>query len=196
MLFITPYSQDDLNFDLDDFAARINSELIGNLGNFVNRSLGFAVRTFGGIIPEPAHHDSRDEEAREEITQIAGEIDAHMALHHTDRALKRLIKFSASFNQYFQYKEPWKDREAARSCIFYSANAVHSIALALYPFMPNAAGRIWRQLGIKQEITSKSWNQLSTISIKPGHKLGDVYPLFKKVDMDDIERQKTALKEH
>ncbi|MYI51410.1 MAG: methionine--tRNA ligase [Cenarchaeum sp. SB0673_bin_9] len=196
LLFITPYSQDDLNFDLDDFAARINSELIGNLGNFVNRSLGFAVRTFGGIIPEPAHHDSRDEEAREEITQIAGEIDAHMALHHTDRALKRLIKFSASFNQYFQYKEPWKDREAARSCIFYSANAVHSIALALYPFMPNAAGRIWRQLGIKQEITSKSWTQLSTISIKPGHKLGDVYPLFKKVDMDDIERQKTALKEH
>lgn len=196
LLFITPYSQDDLNFDLDDFAARINSELIGNLGNFVNRSLGFAVKVFDGVIPEPAEADGEDEKARQAIMQLSKDMDMYMESHHTDRALKRLIKFSASFNQYFQYKEPWKDMDAARSCIFYSANAVHSIALALYPFMPNAAKRIWRQLGIKQDMASKSWGQISTISMEPGHKLGDISPLFKKVDTDDIERQKTALNEH
>ena len=35
LVSINPYSQDDLNFDWDDFTTRINSELIGNLGNFV-----------------------------------------------------------------------------------------------------------------------------------------------------------------
>ena len=40
LVSINPYSQDDLNFDWDDFSTRINSELIGNLGNFVNRALG------------------------------------------------------------------------------------------------------------------------------------------------------------
>ena len=43
---ITPYSQDDLNFSWDEFAIKINSELIGNLGNFVNRALGFAKKNF------------------------------------------------------------------------------------------------------------------------------------------------------
>ena len=48
LVSINPYSQDDLNFDWDDFTTRINSELIGNLGNFVNRALGFTKKAFDG----------------------------------------------------------------------------------------------------------------------------------------------------
>ena len=48
LVSINPYSQDDLNFDWDDFTTRINSELIGNLGNFVNRALGFTKKSFDG----------------------------------------------------------------------------------------------------------------------------------------------------
>ena len=48
LIAINPYSQDDLNFDWDDFANKINSELIGNIGNFVNRALGFTQKSFDG----------------------------------------------------------------------------------------------------------------------------------------------------
>ena len=196
LLIITPYSQDDLNFDWDDFASRINSELIGNLGNFVNRSLGFTIRTCDGIVPEPDSSDREDEKAKQTIAELSEKIGAHMDSHHTDRALKELMEFSAFFNQYFQHKEPWKNKGGAKSCIYYSVNAVHGISLALYPFMPKAANRIWAQLGMKHSIGQVAWEQMSALDIKPGHKIGDVSPLFKKVDIKDIERQKLLLKIH
>ena len=42
--------QESVPVDWDDFTTRINSELIGNLGNFVNRALGFTKKTFDGKI--------------------------------------------------------------------------------------------------------------------------------------------------
>ncbi|MCI4432112.1 MAG: methionine--tRNA ligase, partial [Nitrosopumilus sp.] len=63
LVAINPYSQDDLNFDWDEFTNRINSELIGNLGNFVNRALGFTKKAFDGVIPETENYDEKDIEA-------------------------------------------------------------------------------------------------------------------------------------
>ena len=194
LLSITPYSQDDLNFDWDDFAARINSELIGNLGNFVNRALGFAVRSFGGTIPEPGIPDAEDARVKSAIAELPKAIGGLMESHHTDRALKRLMEFSSLFNQYFQHKEPWKREAAARSCTFHAVNGVRSIAVAIYPFVPGAAARIWSQLGMGGSVTDVPWSGMSDIAIRPGHRLGQVSPLFKKIDMQDILRQKRLLR--
>jgi methionyl-tRNA synthetase len=49
---VITYSQDDLNFDFDAFAERINNELIANVGNFVNRALSFTQKTFAGKLPK------------------------------------------------------------------------------------------------------------------------------------------------
>lgn len=67
LVSINPYSQDDLNFDWDDFATRINSELIGNLGNFINRALGFTKKTFDGRIPQITTLDDQDLEAKQKL---------------------------------------------------------------------------------------------------------------------------------
>ena len=73
LVAINPYSQDDLNFDWDEFASRINAELIGNLGNLVNRALGFTAKKFGGTVPEPGPFDNLDEEAASRIAGLAAE---------------------------------------------------------------------------------------------------------------------------
>ena len=67
LVSINPYSQDDLNFDWDEFATKINSELIGNLGNLVNRALGFTIKSFNGIIPSPDEFDDKDKESEKMI---------------------------------------------------------------------------------------------------------------------------------
>ena len=194
LLSITPYSQDDLNFDWDDFATRINSELIGNLGNFVNRSLGFAVRSFGGVVPEPdGEEDEMDAEARSRIGSLADSVGSLMESNHTDRALRRLMEFSSHFNQYFQHKEPWKGGPGSRSCIFYSVNAVHTLAISSYPFMPGSASRIWSQLGMDGDVGDADWEGASEVAVRPGHGLGEVSPLFAKVERADIERHKSRL---
>ncbi len=192
LTLITPYSQDDLNFDWDEFAARINSELIGNIGNFVNRALGFIQKTLGEVVPNPGDLDSADKDAQDKITNLAKELTALMDENILDKAMKKILEFSANFNQYFQKKEPWKSGNS-ENCLFISVNAVRSIAISLYPFLPESSQRIWSQLGMSGNVSEQRWSSISEITIKAGHKIGKVSPLFKKVEAVDIQTYKSKL---
>lgn len=193
LTLITPYSQDDLNFDWDEFAARINSELIGNIGNFVNRALGFTKKSTGGIIPPTDGLDSADNEAQDKIESLVNEMTPLMEENNLDRALKKILEFSAYFNQYFQKKEPWKGGTGTNNCIFISVHAVRSIAIALYPFLPESSQRIWSQLNLAGNVSEQPWHSMSEIMITPGHNLGEASPLFKKVESADIQVHKSKL---
>jgi len=193
LVSINPYSQDDLNFDWDDFTTRINSELIGNLGNFVNRALGFTKKVFDGKVPEPDTFDEKDLEAEEKIKNLASDIDSLMEQNHLDRALKKIMEFSSFFNQYFQHKEPWKKGPGTANCVYLSVNAARSMAIALFSFLPESSQKIWTQLGLNGEISNSSWDDISTLGIKANHELGDASPLFTKVEEEDIEKHKSQL---
>ena len=193
LVSINPYSQDDLNFDWDEFSTKINSELIGNLGNLVNRALGFTVKTFDGLVPEPEVYDELDIESEKMIKELGDELDELLQKNHLDRALRKILEFSSHFNQYFQHKEPWKKEHGTNSCVFLSVNAVKSIAIAIYPFLPKSSQKIWVQLGLDGNISEKSFDEISKISIKTGHKIGKIEPLFAKVEESVIEEQKSKL---
>lgn len=193
LALITPYSQDDLNFDWEEFASRINSELIGNIGNFINRALGFTQKSLAGIVPNTNAFDVSDKEAQDKINNFSSELTQLMEDNSLDKALKKIIELSAHFNQYFQKKEPWKGGDGLNNCIFLSVNAVRSLAISLYPFLPESSQRIWEQLGMSGNISTQSWNSISTIKVKGGHKLGTISPLFKKVESSNIELHKARL---
>ena len=193
LALITPYSQDDLNFDWEEFASRINSELIGNIGNFVNRALGFTQKTLSGVVPNTNEFDPSDKEAQDKINNFSSELTGLMEDNSLDKALKKIIEFSAHFNQYFQKKEPWKGGDGSNNCVFISVNAVKSLAISLYPFLPESSQRIWEQLGMSGNVSEQSWNSISKIEIKEGHKIGPASPLFKKVEASDIELHKARL---
>ncbi|MDA7952323.1 MAG: methionine--tRNA ligase [Nitrosopumilus sp.] len=187
---MTPYSQDDLNFDWDDFAARINSELIGNLGNFVNRALGFAKSRFDGRVPDPGGEDPGPAGLISGLARGVGDL---LEENHIDRALRRLMEFSAGFNQYFQHAEPWKGGPGAARCVYYSVNAARSLAIASSPFIPFSAQRIWAQLGLEGDASAEAWDGCSEVSLAPGHLIGDPEPLFARVEADDIGRLKGGM---
>ncbi|EGG42485.1 methionyl-tRNA synthetase [Candidatus Nitrosarchaeum limnium SFB1] len=193
LIAINPYSQDDLNFDWDEFTNRINSELIGNLGNFVNRALGFTKKAFDGIIPETEPYDKKDIEAETKIKNLAGELNLLMEQNHLDRALKKIMEFSSYFNQYFQHKEPWKKGPGTTNCVFLSVNAARSMAIAIFPFIPESSQKIWEQLGFSGKVNDNKWETLSEIDVKSGHVLGDATPLFVKVEEEDIAKYKKQL---
>ncbi len=190
LVSINPYSQDDLNFDWDDFAVRINSELIGNLGNLVNRALGFTKKAFDGVIPSPDDYDDKDKDAEAKIMIFASELSVLINQNHLDRALKRIMEFSTYFNQYFQHKEPWKKGPGTNTCVFLSVNAVRSIAIALYPFLPKSSEKIWQQIGLSGTVSEKQWDEISKIAVNPSHKLGDITPVFAKIEEEDIKKRK------
>jgi len=193
LISINPYSQDDINFDWDEFATKINSELIGNLGNFVNRSLGFAMKSFDGKIPASDVSEQIDKDAEDKIKNLSGVIGSLMEQNHLDRALKKILEFSAHFNQYFQHKEPWKKEKGTNTCVYLSVNAVHSLAVALYSFIPESAEKIWSQLGMEGKVSEQKWDSISELTIKEAHTLGTPTPLFEKVEGSDIKKHKEKL---
>lgn len=193
LISINPYSQDDLNFDWNDFTIRINSELIGNLGNFVNRALGFTKKAFDGKVPEAESFDEKDSEAEQKIKNLATNVGSLIEKNHLDRALKKIMEFSSFFNQYFQHKEPWKKDSGTANCVLLSANAVKSLAIAVFPFIPESAQKIWHQLGFNGNVNESSWSDISVLGISSGHALGEVSPLFAKVEKSDIEKYKKQL---
>ena len=193
LISINPYSQDDLNFDWDQFATKINSELIGNLGNLVNRTLGFTNKAFDGMLPEPEDFDEKDSESEKRIKSLAEDLSKLMENNHLDRALKQIMEFSAHFNQYFQHKEPWKKGPGTASCIYLSVNAVRSLAIAINSFLPKASQQIWEQVGMDGNVSDRIWNEMSEISLKPDHKIGKVEPLFAKIESSVIDEQKAKL---
>ncbi len=193
LVSINPYSQDDLNFDWDDFTTRINSELIGNLGNFVNRALGFAKKAFDGKVPEPDSFDEQDSEAEGKIKSLASDVGPLMEENHLDRALKKVMEFSSFFNQYFQHKEPWKKGPGTANCVYLSVNAARALSIALFAFLPESAQKIWNQLGLDSSIEKSSWTDMSVLGIFPDHVLGNASPIFAKVEESDIEKHKNEL---
>ena len=113
--------------------------------------------------------------------------------NHLDRALKKIMEFSAYFNQYFQHKEPWKKGIGTASCIYLSVNAVCSLAIALHPFLPKASQEIWKQVGMSGDVSNTSWIEMSKISLKSGHKIGTPEPLFAKIESSVVNEQKAKL---
>jgi methionyl-tRNA synthetase len=186
---ICNYSQDDINFDWNSFEEKINNELIANIGNFINRTLTFIKKYFDNKIPRPEEYDDEDKKSLEEIGNIGKIVGGLIASNEIDKALKSILNFSSIFNQYFQKKEPWKHPEGSGSTLFVSINAVRSLSLLLEPFIPFSVEKIWKQLGLQDNIHEQRWNTIGEISLNPGDKLGDIEPIFKKVESDNIKEQ-------
>lgn len=190
---ICSYSQDDINFDWYDFEKKINNELIANIGNFVNRTLTFIRKNFGNVIPNPNKYDEMDKNALGEIERIGNTVGGFILSNEIDKALKNILFFSSIFNQYFQKREPWKNPEKSGSTLYVSINAVRSLSILLAPFIPFSVEQIWKQISLEGNIHEQNWDSIGTILLKPGHRLGEIEPIFKKVDKDKIKEQVNKL---
>jgi methionyl-tRNA synthetase len=215
LALVTPNSQADVHFDWDDFSDRINNDLIDNIGNFVNRSLSFICRTYGGKVPLPGGYDKTDNDAIVEINRISQDVGEFLKKNETDRGLKRVLEFSRYFNQYFQKKQPWKSPGSYMSSgnayvdnpdnkvneisttLFVAVNAVSSLAILLEPFIPFSSEKIWSQLRMEASSALKRqpWKNASNLNIEPGHIIAEIKPIFQKIDIKDLAIEKSRFNE-
>jgi methionyl-tRNA synthetase len=191
---ITPFSQTDINFDWDAFSEKINNELIANIGNFINRALSFTQTRFSGKVPQHGEYDHQDVASLSRIAGIADEVGSFVSQLEIDKSLRRILNFSTHFNQYFQMKQPWSHSETAQTTLFISVNAVRSLAILLEPFIPFSCERIWFQLGMTDSIHRQFWSSASETKIPVGHSLGEIKPIFSKIDEELVENQKKGLR--
>jgi len=190
---ITPYDQSDVNFNWEDFEARINNELIANIGNFIHRTLTFIWSNFDGKVPKAEKYDRLDREFEEKIKELANHVGQELEKIELSRGLRNILEFSSFCNQYFQRKQPWANKEDAKTCLYLCANAIKSLAILLEPYLPFSAQKLWEQLNLKNSVHKQSWSSASKLTIKSGHRINKPGVLFRKVRDEEIKREKEKL---
>ncbi len=190
---IVPYSQADSGFDLKEFADKVNNELAASIGNFVYRSLVFVKNRHGGVVPAPGKPGSEEESILKELGDAVKDAGLLIESGHYDRALKRVLEFSAKCNQYFQHKAPWEDEGEEPTAIYYSCNLVAGLATLIDPFLPFSAQEIWSQLGFEGSVEGEPWVSAAGLRVAAGQKIGELRPLFKKVEETDLASVRVLL---
>jgi len=191
---ITPYSQLDVNFNWGDFQKRINNELLANIGNFIHRTLMFVWTNYEGKVPKPETQDKLDREFEDKIHKIADEVAQEIDQIELSRGLRKIVEFSTFCNQYFQQKQPWTNKEKAKTCIYLSVNAVRTLAVLLEPYLPFSSEKLWQQLNQPGSVHQQSWSSASQLLIESGHPINQPAALFKKIQDEEIEKEKQKLK--
>lgn len=96
----------DSNFSWSDLVARNNSELLNNLGNFVNRALVFAEKNFGGVVPAV----NLGSEELQLLALVNREVRSYVQSMEAAKfrdGIKHLLTVSRHGNQYLQSQQPW-----------------------------------------------------------------------------------------
>jgi methionyl-tRNA synthetase len=184
---IIPFGQSDADFNWQEFRDKINNELVANVGNFVYRSLVFVNAKHGGAVPAMVQAGPDEQAVFTELGHAAEETGRLVEAGHYDRALKRILQLSTNCNQYFQKKAPWEGRPDEPTAVFYSCNLVAGLATLLCPFLPFAAGEMWKQLGFAGRPEDDGWGAASRLRVEAGQRIGKPRPIFAKVEEKDLE---------
>ncbi len=193
LAIITPYSPTDVNFDWEDFQARINNELIANIGNFINRTLTFIWSNYDGEVPAPRKYDMLDKEFEEKIRQVVDDVGGELEKIELSRGLRRILEFSKFCNQYFQKREPWSNKERSDNCLYLCVNAVRSLAILLEPYLPFSTEILWKQLNLQDSVHKQSWDSASRLAVESGHKISKPRILFERIEDENIEKEREKL---
>ncbi|MCG2783052.1 MAG: methionine--tRNA ligase [Candidatus Altiarchaeales archaeon] len=184
LLSINP-AKHDCDFSLKEFQQKVNSELIGTLGNFINRVLVFIEKKNGGIVPEPTEFDELDARMLETIRGAPGKVGREIENFRFKEALNALLAVAGEGNEYFQHKEPWKnDKETT---LYLCANLARTLAIIMHPMLPFSAQEIWKMLGLKGKVEKREWASAGESPIEGGHKIGKVKPLYGKIEDERID---------
>ena len=127
----------DYQFTWKDFQEKYNKELIGNLGNLVNRTLLFINKNYGGKIPA----GKKDEALWKEVLEHEQKATEHLEWAELKDAFHEIFAISDLCNKAFQAAEPWKTIKTDKAV---SDNVLYNLAyvikdLMIQPYLPQYA---------------------------------------------------------
>jgi methionyl-tRNA synthetase len=174
----------DANFSDTAILTRYNADLANDLGNVVSRTTTMIARYCDGIVPAAGMGQEADRSLETSITSTIDMTRSLFGAFELSVALQQVWKLVGEVNQYIVKREPWKlaktpdDRALLESTLYHSADAIRVVAALVDPVMPEAAERIRRMLGLKQE----QWANLRAGTLAAGTRLGTIEPLFPRIE--------------
>ena len=199
LLYVRPEAQDS-SFSWVDLQTKNNSELLNNLGNFINRSLKFTYQFYKGVVPQSFAND-KDFKVMAAINHEYQCYLTCLELCKIRDALRHILTISRIGNQYIQENEPYKlikpnrsdeDKQRGGTVISISVNIVALISTIIEPYMPDLSKTVRDYLNNPPEL--ETLPSLFTCFIKPGSTIKEPVPLIKKITDEEllVLRQKFA----
>lgn len=146
-IFYNRPEKQDYQFTWKEFRERLNGELIGNLGNLVNRTLLFIQKYYNSKIPEAPI----DQEIWAKVKDLEEKITENLEWANLKDALHQIFEISDMGNKAFQATEPWKTRETdpqrAEKLIHTLAYMIKDLMIMVHPYMPQFADKIISYFG-------------------------------------------------
>ena len=153
-------SMEDLDLNLQDFVARVNSDLLGKYINIASRSAGFLVKRFGGVVSDEAMNNLLLAEIASASEKIAELYEAR----EYAKALRSIMELADKVNAFVDENKPWEiakdpEREAdlQRVCSV-TLEAFRLLSLYLKPVLPQVSAGVEDFLSLP----AMSWNDVKT----------------------------------
>ena len=146
-IFYNRPEKQDYQFTWKDFMEKLNSELVGNLGNLVNRTLLFVNKYYEGKIPDAPV----DEELWTKVKELEKKATDYLEWAELKDAFKTMFEISDICNKKFQAAEPWKARienpALAESLIHNLCYVIKDLMIMMNPYMPQYTQKIMSYFG-------------------------------------------------
>lgn len=187
----------DTDFFWRDFQARTNNELADILGNFVNRTLAFTSRTFGGAVPRRGELNDEDRRMIEALSQAPAAVADRFEHYSFREGVLAAMNLARAANKYFNDSAPWNsaktDLGRCGTTINISLQVVRSLALLLHPVVPFSGEKIWSMLNLPGNLKDHAWESAADFGIPEGHRIGEIQILFNKIEDSVIEAERKSL---
>lgn len=142
-------SMEDIDLNLEDFVARVNSDLVGKYINIASRTAGFVAKKFNHQVLEASHP------VIDEMRAAAAVIAEAYAGRDFARALREIMKLTDAANGYVAETAPWvvaKDESRAAELHAICSNALEMfriLTVYLKPVLPNIAQAVEQFLNVR-----------------------------------------------
>ena len=147
---------EDIDFNPDDFIARVNSDLVGKYVNIASRAANFISRHFGGELRFSSDTGLLVREARGIAAAVAG----HYEARELGKAMREIMALADRINHDFDAHQPWvlaKDpanRAELQDVCSRALQGFRLLTILIAPVLPEVAGRVARELfGMQRAFT-------------------------------------------
>ena len=190
----------DNDFTWKDFQTRVNSELSGNFGNFVNRAFVMMHKLCNGRVPV-FHNDIINDIDKGLITDIANAktlVESAIENYKFRDALSEIMALSAKGNKYLQVNEPWNlvktladtpdNQKRIDNSIHLSLQLCANLAILINPILPFTAKKMCSMMKVVERMLD--WENAGRVDLlKVNYPLRAPEILFPKIEDTQVAAQ-------
>ena len=181
---------DDLDLNLEDFAQRVNSDLVGKVVNIASRCASFITKRFDGMLSS----NVEDQALADEVMAAGDKLAELYEGREFGKAMREIMALADKVNEYIAVKEPWqlvkdetKQQEVQDICSL-GINLFRILMIYLKPVLPALAEKT--QGFLNDELV---WDGHK--ALLKDHQINKFKALMQRIEMDKVNEMIEASKE-